>query len=499
MEAMDLMDPRRRLGHNIRLMIGYVLVGIALLLLTIILLFVAYGFGLQNGKVIQSGLLFLSSTPNPAHVYLNGVQYQNDTNTKLLLQEATYRVTLTRAGYRDWERPISVVGGQVEFYRYPFLFPLDLTAIAAQTYQSAPTLVSESNDQNWLLVSQAGKLDSFDVYNLANPGQKPTVITLPAGTLTTAAGVQSLAAVAWANDDNHLLLKHTYGPNTEYLLLNRSSPASSQNITKILQLPPTGITLSLNNGQSDHYLVYDATSQVLSQNSLGSPSLVPLVDHILAFAADNDSSDTIAYVTPDSTNPLQVSVMIYNGGKKYLIRHEAAGQHYLLAATDYSGDTYVAISAEEANTAYVYKDPVEQITDPRFGVAVPAQAFTVTHPTYAGFSISGQYAVFENGARFAVYDVDNDQGFSYNVTDSLDSPMTHAEWMDGARLYYISHSQVVVFDYDGRNRQVLTPADSRYPLFFDSNYKFMYAFTTDPANKLQEILTTTSLRTKADQ
>ena len=60
---MDFMDPAWRRRHNIMVIVGYVLIGITLLLATIILIFVAYGFGYQNGQVVQNGLLFLSSGP----------------------------------------------------------------------------------------------------------------------------------------------------------------------------------------------------------------------------------------------------------------------------------------------------------------------------------------------------------------------------------------------------------------------------------------------------
>jgi hypothetical protein len=499
MEAMDMMDPRRRLRHNVQLLVGYALVGIALVLMAVILLFVAYGFGLQNGRVIQSGLLFISSTPNPAAVYLDDARYQNNTNTKLLLPEATYQVALRRDGYRDWQRPITVVGGAVEQYTYPFLFPVDLTTTTMQRYASAPSFITESSDQHWLLAAHANSLASFDLYDLTSPRQAPTALTLPGGLLTASAAKQSLAPIEWADDNDHLLLEHTYGGNMEYVLLDRSSPAQSRNLTKALDLPTSGVSLRLDDHQQDHYLVLDTAARVLSRISLGTPTLSPLLSSVLSYAADTDNGNVIVYATPDPANQHQTNIMIFDGSRKLVLRHGPAGDHYLLAAADYNGNTYVTVSAKEASTAYVYKNPIAEITDPRLGVAVPAQAFTINNPTYTGFSVSGQYGVFESGARFAVYDAANDQGFNYTVDDTLDAPMTHARWMDEARLYYVSRGQIIVFDYDGRNRQPLVPADPRYPLIFDDNYKFLYAFAKSSDAAGQELLTSTSLRTKADQ
>ena len=63
---MEYLDPKKHKAHLIRLAVGYLLIGIALILTTVILLYRAYGFGLKNGEVIQNGLIFVSSRPNPA-------------------------------------------------------------------------------------------------------------------------------------------------------------------------------------------------------------------------------------------------------------------------------------------------------------------------------------------------------------------------------------------------------------------------------------------------
>jgi len=93
------------------------------------------------------------------------------------------------------------------------------------------------------------------------------------------------------------------------------------------------------------------------------------------------------------------------------------------------------------------------------------------------------------------------RGFIHQVSepDALDAPQVHAAWMDGAHLDLVSKGQIIAMDYDGQNRQVLVSADPHYDLSFDQQYKTMYAFVPSAADKTQELLTTTSLRTPADQ
>lgn len=497
MEAMDFMDPRRRLRHNIMLAVGYVLIGIALLLLTVILLFVAYGFGLQNGKVIQNGLLFLSSTPNPAQIYVDGARYKNDTNTKLVLPAGNYSFALKRTGYRDWSRSINVQGGVVESYAYPFLFPTSLTTDTLHSYAGAPALTTESADQHWLLVEHPDSLTSFDLYDLTDVTKQPVTFDLPATLLTSATGTQKLEVVAWADDNDHILLKHTYDGNIEYLLTKRSDPNSSINLTKTLNFPLTSVDVRLRNNKYDQYIIDNTATQELFRASLGAPTLQSYLKDVVSFATYGDN--TILYVTPDTTDASKVNIMISDGDHTYVLHRDASNTTYLLDIASYSGDQYVGVSAASEGHAYVYKNPLSELSDQRLGVAVPAQIFNIKNANYVAFSTNAQYLLFENGTSIATYDAENDQGFSFTSPDPIDAPATHVSWMDSARLTFVSRGQVVAMDYDGLNRQVLVSADPTYDLAFDSQYKFLYAFVPSTADKANELLTTTSLRTPADQ
>jgi hypothetical protein len=78
---------------------------------------------LQQGQVLQNGLVFVSSQPAGAAIYLNGERYKSNTNTRVTVPANSYTLRISQTGYRSWERPISVNGGDVQHFDYPFLFP----------------------------------------------------------------------------------------------------------------------------------------------------------------------------------------------------------------------------------------------------------------------------------------------------------------------------------------------------------------------------------------
>ena len=495
---MDFMDPRQRKRHDVLLAVGYILVGIAILMLSTILLFVAYGFGYKNGQVIQSGLVFLSSTPNPAQIYMNGIRYKNDTNTRLVLPAGSYNFSLTRAGYRNWQRTVTVQGGDVQSFTYPFLIPSTLTTTTKQEYDGTPSLFTGSPDRRWLLVAHPNSMTAYSVYDLSNPKQASVTITIPENIFSAANSNQSLQLVEWADDNNHILIKHTYDNNIEYILLNRTNPDQSINLTDTLALPRSNVEVRLINKKSDQYFILDLAKQILSRATLSSPQAQPyLSGKVMAFASYGSS--TILYATPDPTDGNKADIDLYQNGNSYLIHRSAAHTTYHLDLTQYSGDLYVVLAATSENMAYVYEDPVNQITNQQIGVAVPIRGFHIAAPSSVSFSASAQYVMAEGGASFAVYDAENQQSYTYTMQDQLDQPQVHASWMDGARLLYVSGGQIVVFDYDGTNSQVLVSAGAQFPSVFDQSYKFLYTLVPSASNKSHELLTSTSLRTPPDQ
>jgi hypothetical protein len=491
---MDYLDPKKRFRHHVMLYVGYVLIGIAIVIGTIVLLYQAYGFGLgKNGTVVQNGLFFFSSQPHPANIYVNGARKSVRTNTRLSLPAGIYNVSLQRDGYRTWQRAIGLEGGSVQHVDYPFLIPKTLAPKKIQGYTAAPGLVTQSPDHRWLLVEQPGTLAGFDVYDLKNPTKPAESYALPDGLLTKAAGAENWQQSEWAGDNRHVVLQHIYDGKTEFILLDRDDPAQSVNLNTALSLSPAKLTLK--DKKYDKYYVYNAAGGVLQASSLKTPAPQPYLDHVLSYQSYGD--DTMLYATDSGAPAGKIQVKLRIGDKTSVIRTFPAGTTYLLDLTKYDGSMYVTTGASSENKVYIYKDPVGQFAANPDRALVPSQVLHVTAPNYLSFSDSAQFIMTENGTEFGVYDIENEMAYHYFSPYTLDAPQVRANWMDGNRLTYVSKGKLVMFDYDNANRQVLVPAAGQYEPVFTPNYKFLY--TVAPAAGGQFDLAQTSLLTPADQ
>src|SRR4051812_14198680 len=120
---MDFLDPRKSRRNRIRLMVGYFLIGIVIALATVILVYGAYGYGIntKTGQIIQNGLLFVDSQPGGATIYLNDKSQSSKTAARLVLASGDYRLSIQKDGYHSWQRNFVLNEHSVARYVYPFL------------------------------------------------------------------------------------------------------------------------------------------------------------------------------------------------------------------------------------------------------------------------------------------------------------------------------------------------------------------------------------------
>ncbi|TAH36265.1 PEGA domain-containing protein [Candidatus Saccharibacteria bacterium] len=482
---MDFLDPQKLRRNQLALLVGYGLITIAIAFTMLVLLYQAVGFGLdKQGKVIQNGLVFVSSQPPGSQIYLNGAPYKDQTNTKLKLPSGDYNLKITADGYRDWTQRLTVNGDDVQRFDYPFLFPKVLKSTAVSEYAAPPLFASQSPDRKWLFVKPANDAPTLTLYDLRDP-KKPVSqeISLPTTVVTAGDGAQTWTAVEWASDNRHLLVRHDYGLSDalkhEYIVVDRSDPQTSVNVTKAVTLAD-GEVLTLFDKKADRFYAFDAVAGTLRSFALNG-SLTPLsMDHIIAFKSYG--SDTLLYVTNTTSTTDKTSagvhVMLKQGDKTYSVRDLPAGaSDYLLDIAQYSDEWYVIVAAGNDSAVYLYRNLQDQQLKSSTSLPTPWRRFALKNPTRVSFSSSAQFIMAQSGQEFWVYNADPEhlRSYHYKTTQPLDEFQKYAVWMDGSHLTYVSGGKQLVFDFDYQNVQSLQAAFPDYLPMFDAEYSLVYS------------------------
>ncbi len=472
---MDFLDPAKKRQHERRLFIGYFLIAIAVLTLSYLLILVSngYDYDRRTGKVVQNGLVYVSSHPIKADVVVNGESHGN-TNLKLIIPEGNYNIVLNSTGYRLWSTTINLVGGSVEQINYPFMVPVNLSTTDLKTYAKAPGFATTSPDRHWLLVQRPDAFTTFDSFDINKPAQAPTTVTLPANLLKKASGSQSLQVVDWADDNRHVLIKHLFKGGFEFVVFDHQNPNLSFNVNNLLNVAPNSVVLR-DNKFNQLYAYIAKTKSLLALNA-STKQVSTLLNHVLDYKTDGPQ--TILYISDNSKLANQYAVYIWDGQKSYLLNNYPASTTYKLDLANYSGQSYVAVSPISTNRLYVFKNPLPIMKSGR--VPNPFIALKAINPQFVSFSDNNRFITAQSGANFSNYDFEKNLWHYFTLKDKV-ALTDKAEWMDGYRMLLNIKNKINMFDFNGDNQQSLMAASTGFNLQFNSNYQ--QAFVVAPSTK----------------
>ena len=296
-------------------------------------------------------------------------------------------------------------------------------------------------------------------------------------------GSANLTAVEWSTDNNHLLLRHDFSGGSEFVIFDRSNPADSVNLNNLLSINPTQV--QFRGGKADQLFVFDKSAGTMQTADVGKATVdPPIIKNVLAFKAYDSS--LLSYITDAGSPDGKVTAKIWNNGQTYTLRTMVSGGQYELEAAQYSGHWYYLATSSSDQQTDVYKDPIDNIQNPKVGKAVPIFALQVPGAVNDSFSGGQRFISVENGQNFGVYDLETQSIYRYTLAAPLTSPLV---WMDGARLIGQSAGNIFVMDYDSTNQQSLLPtADPQGGLFSnDYNHLLTYNNLADGSFAVQNI------------
>ena len=472
---MDYLDPKKNQRNILMLKIGYLLIAISIGVMVLILNYLSNGYNYNNGEITQQGMIYLASQPSPANIYINNKLNSAQTNARIFLNSGSYNFTIKKTNYRSWSHEITIPGGMVVNYLYPFLFPNVIPQKKIFSYASAPTQASESPSQQYVITTNPSNFNSFYLYDLNSGTITPKLLTLPSGLISPAQTSQSWKFIAWANDNTHLLVEHIYDGNTEFMELDTSNISSSININQTFSITPT--TVSLNNLDYNSFYFYNSATQTLSTANLSNINLVNVASSVLAYKSYLTS--IFLYVSSVSKTSSEASVYLNDAGTNYFLQNINLAPTYLLNMANYNGNDYVVVGGSNNKYLDIYENP-QLLAQSSTKAIVPFRILDIPNASYESFAPTAQFIVAENGQNVIVYDIKHDNVDNYNLAYPLTSGESSVHWMDGDRLYYIGNNLIQVFDFDNTNQQTLTSALPGYRLFFNNGYTDYYSISLNP-------------------
>lgn len=478
---MDYLDPDVKKKHTRQLFIGYALMAVLIGLATTLFVLFTLGFAFDRstGTIIQNGLVFVDSNPIDGNVYING-ELSGRGDQRLVVPAGGYEVSIEEEGYRTWGIEFGLAGGMVKRLTYPFLIAEKLVQSTYRRFPEKPSFISTSPDREWLLLQESSRVDAFVLYDLSQAVNLPSFFSLPVGIMSTQENGSWLEVVEWSNDNQHVLVKHSFEGGFEYVLVNREQPELSQNITtRFADISFTRI--SLIDKEFDKYHLFDDSTGALYEAELQQDGVELLEEGIITYRSHG--SDTILFVKPvaneatsqDQGNP-DARVFLTMDGETYDITNidlDSGSSGYMLDVAMFDGDWYVVVGSTSAGQARIYKNPVEQLSSSTSSVVLPLNVLsTEREPRGVSFSANARNIMLQSDSDVAVFDLEEEESYRFPLGD--ESTNRQSFWMDGHRIISSEQGVAQMVDFTGGNKQELVACNPRYRPIFDSSYAFMY-------------------------
>src|SRR5688500_15925220 len=117
---MDFLHPDKKRRTQIKLFIGYGLMGLSLIISTVIIVLLTggYDYDPSTRQVITKGMFVIDSHPVSSDIYINGTK-RGTTNSRYALPTGNYDIELRRDGYREWKHSYTLESKTIEQLVYP--------------------------------------------------------------------------------------------------------------------------------------------------------------------------------------------------------------------------------------------------------------------------------------------------------------------------------------------------------------------------------------------
>lgn len=463
---------RRRRDDIILRTFTYIFMTIAVIALALVCLLIVLGYSInkKTGSPQQGGLIQFRSVPEGASVAIDGQTQSFKTPGKSTIEAAGHSVNITKKDYRSWNKSFKLQRGEL-LWLNARLVPNSVTTTEVAQFDALSQVVA-SPDKKWIAVVEKPNepvLKIVDIKDEKNP--KITTLKIPAVATKPITPADAFEVFEWDFGSRYLLIKHISGTTIEWIRVDRSDEANTENLSSRFKLSFSEIHFNGNSGKS----FYTLSDGSLKKFSLDRSSLDGLIaQNVKQFSVYGDNK--LALISQKNNQQI---ASVYKDGEKSLTTiatFEQALPVANVAITTFFGDDYVAVA--HAGEAKLIKRPFDDkpVTVKKFQLSPDI--------TWLYFSPNGQFLVGQTGSAVNTYNLERDQitQFAIPGTGAYDRS-EHLEWLDDFHFWSDRGGTLQMFEFDGTNAEVINNVTAGYDVSLSDNGKRLFSVSTNAATK----------------
>jgi hypothetical protein len=450
---------------------------VAVVVLVSALLFVVLGYQLNraDGRIEQGGLVQFDSIPNGADVTIDGIGLGFRTATKSTLNAGSHYFTMSKSGYKSWQKSVNLAPGAVLWLNYARLVPNDVKRENVAQLSGISTSAA-SPDQHWIAVNENSAMPNVRLFDISRSDVKTKDIAVPqtAFTAPQAGKTQHFSIETWDPASKYLLVKHAYDDaGVEWLVVDTSDASKTKNITTLLNVPMTKVVFN----NADSNILYVQTGTDLRKIDIGAGTLSrPLVENVAEFSLFDRS--TIAFTTLlNPTTKARMAGYYEDGAEKphELRSYVDDGTPPLhVAIGKYFSEPYIAISYGETvdilrgNLPNSSADTTKLKLETKMTIPGGAQSVMIR--------TSGRFVIAAKEGEYFVYD--NELKQQTRTTLKGQDANISLGWLDEYTAWSSRDGMLRLYEFDGANQNDIMPVVERQAVATSTDDVYLYGITS---------------------
>ena len=475
MKVMYRQPPKRQ--QAIRRAVIYSIMSVIVVALVAILIFImlGYQFNRSDGKIEQGGLVQFDSKPTGANVSIDGASFGSQTSSKTTLTAGQHFVTMSRSGYKTWQKSVNVVPGTVLWLNYTRLIPNDLKPSTVTQFSSVSGAIA-SPDDKWMAIKEEASTPIIKLADISQETPKISSLSLPINSYThpSAGKSEHFVLEKWDPNSRYIVVKHAYDDTkSEWLIVDSQDVARTKNITKLLDIDVSKLVFNGSNSS----LLYVLIGTDLRKIDIDAATLSrPLVSNVADFSLYDNS--TLAYTTllTADTKSQSRSVGYYEDGADtpFTIRtYQDDGKTPLkISIGKYFSDIVVAINY--GDEVSILKGKLPTATNPSSTSLKRIATMNISGGAqYLSIKTNGRFVIAQNGATFENYDVELQKMSKASLKGSAEYTK-EMPWLDNYMIWSDRDNILRFYEFDGSNQQDIMPVTSGLGVSLSPNSKYIY-------------------------
>lgn len=230
----------------------------------LILYSLGYIFNPVSRQVVRTGLVYLSTAPADADIFLGKSRYKYKTPASIAeLIPGRYKVTVRKGGYRPWTHIVSIEAGKAAAFEKIILIP-HTPKIIPFSPEAHDDIIPMSGT-GLLLLKSGNRLSDYSVFDLNKKISRPLV--------ASGSSFKELPVISVITQpESEMIL--VYGGtlwNREYLYMNAEKEDAVTQITKLLPEKPDQIKWS----PDENLAIFTLRNGSVHRLDIGSMALYP--------------------------------------------------------------------------------------------------------------------------------------------------------------------------------------------------------------------------------